>query len=563
MDIEGKNALVFGGAGLVGLAVCRELLRHRAAVLIVASRQRSRANSAADQLRAEFDDGRTRITPVWGDVFIRAGWQRDDTHPREAALADRAKRRRLIADILDPLDEEIVETSMLAQIIQGTASGMKGVRPQLIVDCMNTATALSYQNIFASARSLAKIAQENPDEVISADEVEPLLASLYLPQLVRHVQLLYEAMRRAGTQAYVKVGTTGTGGMGFNVPYTHGEEKPSRLLLAKAALAGAQSALTFLMARTPDGPTIVKEIKPAAVVGWKEIGYGPIHRGGHYFPVCDCAPDQAVSVHDKANLVAHGDFGTQTGEKLEGVYIHTGENGQFAAAEFTALTAIGQMELVTPEEVAQNVLQELLGGNTGRDVIGALDGAVTGPSYRGGYLRQAAINRLHELEVEHGEAVAFEILGPPRLSKLLFEAHLLKRAFGTLGGVLDLEPEALSSALERQVCDAPEIRRQIISIGIPILLSDSERLLRGPVVKSEDAYHGWVDLTPANMETWRRRFVSIWAMIGGERRGDTSSRYDRWLTASSEEHVEDRSFNVGEVVAWIFTWEEQGQRGKN
>ena len=159
--------------------------------------------------------------------------------------------------------------------------------------------------------------------------------------------------------------------------------------------------------------------------------------------------------------------------------------------------------------------------------------------------------------------MAFEILGPPRLSKLLFEAHLLKRAFGTLGGVLDQEPEALSSALERQVCDAPEIRRQIISIGIPILLSDSERLLRGPVVKSEDAYHGWVDLTPANMETWRRRFLSIRAMIGGEHKGDTSSRYDRWLTGSSEEHVEDRSFNVGEVVAWIFTWEEQGQRGKN
>ncbi|MDH3770989.1 MAG: hypothetical protein OET79_08395 [Nitrospirota bacterium] len=311
------------------------------------------------------------------------------------------------------------------------------------------------------------------------------------------------------------------------------------------------------------GPKIVKEIKPAAVVGWKEIGYGPIRRGGNYFPVCDCAPDQAVSVRDKAKLAAHGEFGTRTGEKLEGVYIQTGENGQFSAAEFTALTAIGQMELVTPEEVAQNVLRELLGGSTGRDVIGALDGAVTGPSYRGGYLRQAAINRLGKLEVEHGEAVAFEILGPPRLSKLLFEAHLLKRAFGTLGGVLDQEPEALSSALEKQVCDAPEIRRQIISIGIPILLSDGERLLRGPVIKSEDAYHGWVDLTSANMETWRERFLSIRAMMGDELSGDTSSRYDRGLTASSGWHVEDDSFNIGEVVAWIFTWEEQGQRGKH
>src|SRR3989449_5134638 len=54
---------------------------------------------------------------------------------------------------------------------------------------------------------------------------------LPLPQLIRHAQIITEALRRAGTQAYVKIGTSGTGGMGFNIPYTHSEEdrKSTRL----------------------------------------------------------------------------------------------------------------------------------------------------------------------------------------------------------------------------------------------------------------------------------------------------------------------------------------------
>ncbi len=37
MDIQGKSALVLGGFGLVGIAVCRELLAHNPAQLVVAS----------------------------------------------------------------------------------------------------------------------------------------------------------------------------------------------------------------------------------------------------------------------------------------------------------------------------------------------------------------------------------------------------------------------------------------------------------------------------------------------------------------------------------------------
>jgi hypothetical protein len=279
-------------------------------------------------------------------------------------------------------------------------------------------------------------------------------------------------------------------------------------------------------------------------------------------PVYDCPPSQAVCIRDKANLVAEGGFGESTDEMLEGVFIHTGENGQFSAGEFTAITALGQMELVTPEEIAQAVVHELWGGNTGHDIIAMLDGAVIGPSYRGGFLREAAINKLNQLEAKHGESVAFEILGPPRLSKLLFEAYLLKQVCKTVRGVLDCSPDALAADVERYVCDDASTRRRIISIGLPILLADGEHLLRGPRMKSADAHHGWVDLTPTNMQTWRGRLKIIGDTVREETAGSTSSVCDRNFAASRHWLSEDGAFDVGEVAAWVFNHEEQGRRGK-
>ena len=183
------------------------------------------------------------------------------------------------------------------------------------------------------------------------------------------------------------------------------------------------------------------------------------------------------------------------------------------------------------------------------------------PTYRGGYLRQAALNRLRQLEAAHGTSVAFEILGPPRLSKLLFEAHLLKRAHGTISEVLANPPEALGASLEAVLEQDADIRQRIISVGIPILLPDGERLLRGPLIKAQDR-HGWVDLTSANMLEWRKRLAALRDQIQVELAGDSSSRHDRAFAAAREWCPAEDELEVGETVAWIFTHQEGGWREK-
>jgi hypothetical protein len=364
--------------------------------------------------------------------------------------------------------------------------------------------------------------------------------------------------------------------MGLNIPYTHSEEKPSRVLLSKTALAGAHTLLLFLMARTPGGP-ITKEIKPAAAIAWKRIGFGEISRGGQPVRLYDVDPGEAE------RPVPGGRFrprdpakGRDTGETLKSVFIDTGENGIFSLEEFSAITTGEQMEFVTPEEIADVVARELSGGNTGHDVVNALDNAVMGPTYRAGLMRHWALEKLRDLEKKHEvRSVAFENLGPPRLSKLLHEADLLRRVFGTMDRVRAASAAEASQRLEQEVSSRPAVRREIVSIGIPILLPDG-RLLRGPECKIPPAttaadecevtaerlerwaWAGWVDLREDNMRAWKDRFDRIHAETSAIPASDSSSRFLRDRKFWSEEGV----IQPGKVVGWIFATEEKGARMK-
>jgi len=550
MEIQGKRILLLGGSGLVGMAVARELMPFGPATLIICGLSEADAAGAAAELGADSNRrGVTSIESEWGDIF-----QPDSMRMirRADVVDDPALRASLLDDLYGELTEQVLRRSALGSMLLR-------LKPDVVIDCINTATAFAYQNIFESAARLR--AHALASQVTLAD-VERHLSTLYLPQLIRHVQIALEGMRRVGTSMYLKVGTAGTGGMGLNVPFTHSEERPSRMLLAKAGIAGAHTLLLYLMARTPDGPA-VKEIKPTAAISWKRIAYGEVRRG-----------DRPVDCHDATHpLPLASAFAPDasafraTGERLRGVYLDAGENGLFSLPEFETLTALGLMEFITPEEIAQNVVREVRGHPTGRDVVAALDASTSGPTYRAGVLRQSAIDRMAALEREHGvESVAYEMLGPPRLSKLLFEAAILGRLYDGLPDLAGLDPDATASRAEALVRSDAQLRIRIVTIGLPILLSDGVHILRGPDVRvppdpgqspadSRLADNGWVDLRPANWRKWCTR-VSAILDERGQAGADQGSRSDLGVTES------DDRIRPGRLAAWVFRSEDHGMRIK-
>jgi NAD(P)-dependent dehydrogenase (short-subunit alcohol dehydrogenase family) len=455
MDIAGRNVLILGGSGLVGTAVARRLLVRRPKRIVLVALTEEEARSAGETLRADATD--VAVEWDWGNIFL----------PKDAAKVDPSVmkddddlRHVVVTDLLSDYTEDVLRRSFLFHLFQE-------FEPHAVVDCVNTATAFAYQDVFHSARALLDLAAHGE---VTPGAVERHLLTLTMPQLIRHVQIAVESMRQMGTEAYVKIGTSGTGGMGLNIPYTHSEERPSRTLLAKAAVAGAHSMLLFLVARTPGAPA-THEIKPTAAIGWREIAFGPIRRRGRPIARVDCPKPIPVKSAFQSDVSGW----TEPIGAIESVYIDVGENGVFARDEFETVTALGQMEFITAEEVAEHVVMELEGRPTGKDIVAALDSSTAGPTYAAGLLRTAAVKRLEALEREHGiRSVAFEMLGPPRLTKMLYEADICGRLRSSLRELAQSDPTELAREAVDLVAKSPKLRSFIVSIGIPILIADDE-----------------------------------------------------------------------------------------
>lgn len=568
-----KTFLLLGGAGLVGLQVARRIAHDLAPErIVIVSLRHDEVIEALDGpsgLRQMFASQHIDFVGEWGDVFVREEFSR---RGRTDLLDSYEAREALLADLSGPIEEAYAGSRLVQLILK--------YRPDVIVDSINTATAISYQD----AGSAATAAKQKVDRLLGQlrgsrfDEArhgwketerafEVMFLSAAVPQLIRHVILVNQAMREVGTRLYLKIGTTGTGGMGLNIPYTHSEDRPSAQLLTKSAIAFAHTGLLFLMARTVDGP-IVKEIKPGAMIGYADITCRTIRDHAHHPMRLYTARELELGdtlplALDPHGFESHGD--------LDLPVVDTGENGLFTRGEFETITSVRQMEYVTPEEIALDCALEIRGSNTGRDVIAAIDGAVMSPTYRAGVLRQQALETLARLEKKTGtHSVALGKLGPPELSKLLWEAEILKEIRGTLQAVVDTPAGELSAEAHRLVLANDRIRSAIVSIGVPILTPEG-RLLRGPFLKIPEvagqkeieiragdvdrwAAKGWVDLRPASFAHWQQRFAHMLRA--------SQKPHMRGSAATTREVYPYEEIHIGAVVAWIFNNEMAGYRIK-
>ena len=568
--------LILGGAGLVGKQIA-----HRIATdsnlsprkIVIASLYSHEIESVLAYLRIAPDDTSVEWVGEHGNIFVRNEYANEN--PKEL-LVDSSHREALFADLFGNI-EEAYEHSRLVSIIRKH-------QPDVIIDSINTATAISYQNIYTASSKTRKQLDEMIESVRSNDSrcalekteqsslaLYELLLSQSLPELIRHVLLLNKAMIEVGTRLYLKIGTTGTGGMGLNIPYTHSEDKPSAQLITKTAVAFAHTGLLFLMARTAGGP-IVKEIKPGGLIGYADVTCRKIPERGARGTFMYRYTSKTEWLDEYLELHQPEDMYYNLGE-LELPIIDTGENGLFTKGEFETITALGQMEFITPEEIAHEVAMEIQGSTTGRDVIAAIDGAVMNPTYRAGYLRHRALTDLERLEAETStHSVALGQLGPPEISKLLWEAELLKLRYETLRAVLKHTPEELSEELAGLIQSEKfdQMCQTIISLGLPILLPNGNQIIRGPRISiperiepgvrvtKEDvdgwAQKGWVDLRPMNMALWQKRFEKM-----EESRKDIRGRGSAAVTI--EGYIYD-NIHIGEVVGWIFNNEQDGYRIK-
>jgi FlaA1/EpsC-like NDP-sugar epimerase len=71
MDIKGKRVMIFGGWGLVGQAIAKQILEEQPAELVVTSLRKNEADEIKAILADHPLNRGTRIHAVSGDLFVR------------------------------------------------------------------------------------------------------------------------------------------------------------------------------------------------------------------------------------------------------------------------------------------------------------------------------------------------------------------------------------------------------------------------------------------------------------------------------------------------------------
>ena len=103
MDIRGKNILMLGGSGLVGIAMARKLLPLHPARLVIAALRREEAEEGIATLRRSTDAEGVELVAEWGDILLRASRRNDS---RTAMLETDVGRAEILDDLLGQLREE-------------------------------------------------------------------------------------------------------------------------------------------------------------------------------------------------------------------------------------------------------------------------------------------------------------------------------------------------------------------------------------------------------------------------------------------------------------------------
>lgn len=519
--IKNSTVLVLGACGQVGLKVCERLLEEKPAKIVLCDLKREAVEKGIAHLKKNRKKT-TTLVGEWGNIFLR---EQMKEKMLDEVLESEDGTKKIIEDIFLEIDEERAAKFFLFQIISKH-------KPDVIIDAINTATALAYQDPYTAV--------SNRD---NDNKWQKLALSMSIPQLVRHTQILFHAMKKVRNKEYVKIGTSGTGGLGVTLPFTHGEnEIPSRLLMSKSAVAGAQTMLLWVLARTPGIPRI-KEIKVTALIGWRGIGKGKILTKHGPIELYDCKVDNALPIE----RALRENKATKIGRDLEGAWIDTGENDVFTRDMFVAITAENGMELITPEEIADVVIKEIKGTYTGKEIITALDKATLGPTLVGASKRKVAIDRLKK--EGGGDIASIGTLGP-LTAKILWEAQILKK-MGKIENIIKTNPEKIEKESMEIIKNNRELRAKIISTGTPILLPNG-KLVRGPQINIPSQIPPYATI----------KDIEKWARIGW-----VDLRAKNWVIwlAWIKEYHQDNSpapMDIGDLAGWIFSKKLGGLRVK-
>lgn len=507
--IKNRRILILG-AGQIGEACAIRFIKDRPKEIILHTLFKEEALLSVKNIEEVVNPKETKLTPSWGNVLV----PKELAHTEKNDLInDSGNLKKLLEYYYGNLSDKLLLNSSLYQIV-------KKHRPNLIIDAINTATVVGYlDDPYSLPRKiLSELSSDKKQNWLFT--CTKVLSSAIIPSLIRFTQVIQKVLKNFNIDYYIKVSTTGLGGMGINLMYTHGdinEPGMSSGILGKVAAAGVFHQLMWSLSHTPGYN--IRIVTPSALVGWQPVKFGKFRSHGKNLPVID----NEVTTHLKEGKILETKKYVKKSGYLEIPYVDSGENSAYSLYEMETITALGQMESITREEVAEAVYESTC-GSTKYDLLTAMDYATLGPTYAASFKRNKVLNSLRQIQnKKRVPSIATNNLGPT-VSKHLFELYILLDLNNyDAEAVIKQSPLKLSELAKKYVLKNNIVRKQALSLGLPILFDGNEALTgdhhfvpdmsHENIVSKENvdkwADAGWIDLRKRSIENWQKWFRKV------------------------------------------------------
>lgn len=540
-----KKILIIG-AGQIGEACAIRFSKDHPKEIILHTLTKEESFQAIKNVSDKIYCEKTILKPSWGNLLVPNDLIYTN---RKDLFSDDKKLESLINYYYSNVSPNLLKDSALYQVA-------KKWKPNIIIDTINTATVVGYlDDPYSLQRSLIKSIKD--DKLNWKNNCIKLLTSAIIPSLIRFTQVLKQVLSDLEIESYIKVSTTGLGGMGMNLMYTHGdvnEPGMSSGILGKVSAAGVFHQLMWSLRHTPG--VNIRIVVPAALVGWQAVQFGKFRSHGKYLSVVDNINIKKIEFGKKLQSDLDTKISTNS---LEIPFVDSGENCAYSLYEMHAITNLGQMESITREEVAQAVYESSK-GSTKNDLLTAMDYAALGPTYGGAFQRRIVLDSLKKIQDNKKiPSIATNSLGPT-VSKHLFELYIFfALATEDIYKLLTLNPIDVSKNAQKYILKDKIIRSQILSLGLPIIF-DNDEYLRGNSIfipdKDSDMHissknlekwvdAGWVDLRSRRIAYWQKWIKKAKDLL------EKSREKGEVCLEANYNAIESK--NIGEILGLIYS----------
>ena len=528
------DTILIIGTGQIGKATLFRLLQKRPKKVIVHNLTRQESQDCIKLFRSSFKG--TKFVESHGNIFMPHSLK--DLTREELS----AHSREVIDYFYSELSEDLLKQSSIYNLVSKH-------RPDVIVDAVNSATVLG--NAYNPEKRKEKF--EKAPNKCCVD----LMANDFVTKLIVFVSSLKYALEKFPVKRYIKVSTTGLGGMGLNMPYTHGDNPQFNLsyaLMGKVSASGIMHQLLWSLAHTPGFN--ISLVVPGTFVGLDSVEDEPVDNS-YGFVSRRKTPLIYPLIHGKELKYAS----SEKSEIMHFPVVRAGENHVYSKEEPKVLTAIGQMEAITKEEVAKAATDILDGDNKG-DLFTAMDKAVLQPTYAGRQMVNMAIESLNTIEGIHG--VATGNLGG-KTAKHLYELYCIKRVAPKLKDVFSKD---LVDKVNNFMRNDNDLICETISLGIPVIFQDNQIAIGDyTLLPEKDAdkkitkehlerwrSQCWIDLSRDNLEKWKKIFKEIQEVVDKRKNCVYSDFVNKEIVPSSED------YDIAEILAYYYNSRGKGRK---